>query len=187
MSKGTFVIIKAANCGVCTGRLEPMMPMLHKRFKSEGYDVVEYKIDRMRENVDRNGKPVYPESLGLIWWYPFMFFVDNRTWGEIKTGQDRRNKIKIVNGSFSEGAYKLEEESPINFLDPNILMGWLNEISLEQPITPQLKVKSPLRGPEKEPKDVQIDSNPFLMSNKKKNILEINYCNIKIVPKRGRS
>ena len=55
MSKGIFVIIKAANCGVCTGRLEPLMPIFHKRLKSEGYDVVEYKIEQMQINKDKNG------------------------------------------------------------------------------------------------------------------------------------
>jgi hypothetical protein len=179
-SKGKFVIIKAANCGVCTGRLEPAMPALHKRFRSEGYDVVEYKIDQMRINKDKSGNPVYPESLGMVWWYPFMFYTDNKTFEEIKNGEDRRDKINIVNGSFTGDAYKLEENAPINFLDPNILINWVNSVATTIVQSP---VVQPVKSPQRE---ATVDSNPFIVSAKKKNILEINYCNVKIVPKAGR-
>lgn len=183
-SKGVFVIIKAANCGVCTGRLEPLMPVIYKRFKDEGFDIVEYKIDDMKINKDKNGKPVYPESLGLIWWYPFMFFTDSKTLEAIKRGEDHRKDIKIVNGGFGGETYVLEEKDPINFLDPNILINWVKSVSSAAPVMSS-SLASP---PRQQPREPKIDSNPFLPSNDiKKNILEINYCSIKIVPKCGRS
>lgn len=182
MSKGTFVIVKAANCGMCVNRLEPLMPVIHKRFKSENIDIVEYKIDQMRVNKDKAGNPVYPDSLGMIWWYPFMFFIDNKTWELIKKGQDHRDKISIVNGNYNGDSYSLDESMPVNPFDPNILVNWAIEKSNILPSP------SSLQSPPRTVKEVIVDSNPFLpQQGKKKNILEINYCNVKIVPRSGRS
>jgi hypothetical protein len=171
-----FVIIKAGDCGVCTGRLEPLMPIFHKRFKDESIDIVEYKIEKMRINLDRNGKVVYPEVLGLVWWYPFMFFIKKDHWEDIKKGIDRRDKMHIINGTVGEnGQYNLEkdEKKMIAFLDPNSVVNHLK------------KIISPVVPPKRA---VEVESNPFLLdSNKKKNVVEHKYCNFKVVPKDGRS
>lgn len=181
-----FVIVKAANCGMCVNRLEPLMPHFYKRFKDEKIEIIEYKIDAMRVNKDRNGNSVYPESLGLIWWYPFMFFTTKRIFEEIKSGKDRRDSISIVNGYFSNEGYVLEEKSPINPFDPNILIQWgRTDVKKDRS---DVKKETPriLEAPKEVV--ISIDSNPFLPSSeKKKNILELNYCGIKIVPKKGRS
>jgi len=172
-SKGVFIIIKGKNCGFCTAKLDPVLPQFYKRFEAEGIDIVEYVTEFYGVNKDKNGKTVYPESLGHIPWAPFMAFTDHKTWEAIKKGADMRKDIHVVNFTFSGESYVAEENDVVYPFDPNLIINWINTRS---------------NKPKEPEKEVLIDSNPFLPSNgKKKNILEINYCNIKIVPKCGRA
>lgn len=126
-SKGKVVIIKAGNCGHCV-RLTPSLPEIEKKLKENGYELIVYEVPIMWG--EPKGK--YPDVIGVPGWYPFMFFADNDTWGQIKQGKDLRSKINICNGYFDakNKTYNLSQTAKYRN-EPNGIITWLSEIPKE--------------------------------------------------------
>lgn len=121
-----LVCINAKNCGVCI-KSEAVLPQLEQKLRDENIDLEIFNIDKMSENIGQNGLPVYPNSLGKIWWYPFIFVVEKQIWEEIKSGSDHRDKLRIVNGKFEENKYLFNEQDnvSVNILNLDTLIRWI--------------------------------------------------------------